>query len=151
MEIREAKLLDLDSLSRLFHTYRHLSVSLDGVSTIQESRRWLKDRLENNEATFLIATKGSNLLGFATLYQGFSSVSLKKYWVLNDLYVLDSARGLGIGSKLLDAVDSYVITTNAKGVELETSVNNVSAQSLYERLGYVENTQYKSYFKAKEL
>ena len=151
MEVREAKLLDLDSLSALFHTYRQLSVSLNGASTIQESRNWLEERLANNEATFLIAIKDSDLCGFATLYQGFSSISLKKYWVLNDLYVLDSARGLGIGSKLLEAVDSYVITTNAKGVELETSVNNISAQSLYERLGYIENTQYKSYFKAKEL
>lgn len=151
MQIREAKLLDLDSLSKLFHSYRLLSVSLDGTSTIQESKSWLENRFKNNEATFLIAIKDGDVLGFATLYQGFSSVSLKKYWVLNDLYVLDSARGLGIGSKLLNAIDSYAIETNAKGVELETSVNNVSAQSLYERLGYVENTQYKSYFKAKEL
>ncbi|WP_435235277.1 GNAT family N-acetyltransferase [Psychromonas sp. PT13] len=151
MQIREAKLQDLDSLSTLFHTYRHLSVSLNGVSTVQESKNWLEERLKNNEAAFLIAIKNSDMLGFATLYQGFSSISLKKYWVLNDLYVLDSARGLGIGSKLLGAVDSYVISTNAKGVELETSIDNVSAQNLYERLGYVENSQYKNYFKSNEL
>ncbi len=37
--------------------------------------------------------------------------------------------------------------TNAKGIELETAVDNKVAQSLYEDLGYIENTRYKTYFK----
>ncbi|WP_435236777.1 GNAT family N-acetyltransferase [Psychromonas sp. PT13] len=150
MEIREAKQLDLESLSLLFHAYRHLSVSLPIASTIQDSKDWLIERFNSKEAIFLIAIDDGNLLGFATLYQGFSSISLRKYWALNDLYVRDKARGKGIGSKLLDAVDRYAITTNAKGVELEVSIGNKSAQHLYEQFGYEENTQYKRYFKTNK-
>lgn len=148
MEIRVAKLFDLKALSRLFHQYRQISVSLDNTHNEQDSKDWLEARLKNDEATFLIALKDNEMIGFATLYQGFSSISLKKYWVLNDLYVTNSARGLGVGSKLLGAIDLYANKTCAKGVELETAVSNKSAQKLYERLGYIENNQYKSYFKA---
>jgi len=151
MEIREASIFELDPLSKLFHAYRQLSVSLDNTCNEQESKNWLEERLKNKEATFLIAIKNGSILGFATLYQGFSSISLKKYWALNDLYVVDEARGLGVGSALLVEVDSYAVATKSKGVELETSIDNVSAQSLYEQLGYLENTQYKSYFKNAEL
>jgi len=150
MEIREAKQLDLESLSLLFHAYRHLSVSLPIASPIQDSKDWLIERFNSKEAIFLIAIDDGNLLGFATLYQGFSSISLRKYWALNDLYVRDESRGQGIGSKLLDAVDRYAITTNAKGVELEVSIGNKSAQQLYEQFGYEENTQYRRYFKTNK-
>ncbi|MFS1450607.1 hypothetical protein BCT99_004805 [Vibrio lentus] len=45
----------------------------------------------------------------------------------------------------------YARDTNAKGIELETSLDNVVAQLLYEELGYLENTKYKQYFKQVKL
>ena len=41
----------------------------------------------------------------------------------------------------------FVLDTNAKGVDLETAISNTMAQSMYEKLGYVGNPKYKSYFK----
>lgn len=147
MKIREATMSDIKPLAKLFHAYRLLSVSLENTGSEQSSENWLTERIKEKEAIFLIAIRGQDLLGFATLYQGFSSVSLKKYWLLNDLYVVNNARGLGIGSSLLSEVEAFSIATRSKGVELETSIDNLSAQSLYEQIGYQENTQYKSYFK----
>ena len=94
-----------------------------------------------------MAERNGSFIGFATLYQGFSSVSLQKYWTLNDLYVKDEARGLGVGNALMAKADQFALDTNAKGIELETAISNTVAQSMYEKLGYVENTKYKSYFK----
>lgn len=48
---------------------------------------------------------------------------------------------------VMDKVDEYAVQTHSKGVELETSIDNLVAQSLYKKLGYIENTQYKRYFK----
>ena len=47
----------------------------------------------------------------------------------------------------MEFAERYAKKTNAKGIELETAVDNKVAQSLYEDLGYVENTRYKTYFK----
>ncbi|HIF6002393.1 TPA: N-acetyltransferase family protein [Vibrio parahaemolyticus] len=151
MEFREAKIEDLKLLSKLFHSYRQLSVSLDNAAPESESSDWIESRLKDGSGVFLLATADKQVLGFATLYQGFSSVSLNKYWVLNDLYVSKSARGLGLGRALMEYAETYAKNTNAKGIELETSLDNVVAQSLYEDLGYMENTQYKTYFKKVQL
>lgn len=147
MEIRTASIDDVAELSLLFHAYRQLSVSLDHSATITESKNWLKDRIDNGEAAFLVAENNGSIIGFATLYQGFSSISLQKYWILNDLYVRDEARGLGVGSALMAEADKLAVGTNTKGIELETAISNTLAQSMYEKLGYVENTKYKRYFK----
>ncbi|EMP4115387.1 GNAT family N-acetyltransferase [Vibrio parahaemolyticus] len=151
MKFREAKIEDLEQLSKLFHSYRQLSVSLDNSAPESESADWIESRLKDGSGVFLLATADEQVLGFATLYQGFSSVSLNKYWVLNDLYVSKSARGLGLGRALMEYTETYAKSTNAKGIELETSLDNVVAQSLYEDLGYLENTQYKRYFKKAQL
>ncbi|MBR9876657.1 GNAT family N-acetyltransferase [Vibrio sp. J1-1] len=151
MKFREAKIEDLDQLSKLFHSYRQLSVSLDNSAPESESADWIESRLKDGSGVFLLATADEQVLGFATLYQGFSSISLNKYWVLNDIYVSKSARGLGLGRALMEYIEAYAKSTNAKGIELETSLDNVVAQSLYEDLGYLENTQYKRYFKKAQL
>ena len=49
------------------------------------------------------------------------------------------------------STSSYAVATKSKGVELETSIDNFSAQSLYKQFAYPENTHYKSYFKNAEL
>ncbi len=148
MEIRTADLKDVEELSHLFHAYRQLSVSLENSATITDSEQWLEDRISHGEAAFLVAEINGSFVGFATLYKGFSSVSLQKYWTLNDLYVKDEARSLGVGNALMAKADKFALDTNAKGIELETAISNTVAQSMYEKLGYVENTKYKSYFKS---
>ena len=97
MEFREARIEDIEQLSKLFHTYRQLSVSMDSTATESESSDWIASRLNDGSGVFLLAISKEQVFGFVTLYQGFSSVSLKKYWVLNDLYVSTSARGTGLG------------------------------------------------------
>jgi ribosomal protein S18 acetylase RimI-like enzyme len=151
MEFREARIEDLEQLSKLFHSYRQLSVSIDSTATESESSDWIASRLNDGSGVFLLAIAKEQVIGFVTLYQGFSSVSLKKYWVLNDLYVSTNARGTGLGRALMEFAETYAKSTNAKGIELETSLDNVVAQSLYEDLGYLENTKYKQYFKKVQL
>ena len=48
-----------------------------------------------------MALDENNPIGFVQLYPSFSSVSMKRTWVLNDLYVKESVRGKGFGEKLI--------------------------------------------------
>jgi|TARA_R110002020_G_scaffold447851_1_gene660320 GNAT superfamily N-acetyltransferase len=72
---------------------------------------------------------------FTQLYPSFSSVSTQRTYILNDLYVSEVHRNKGIGEALMERAKQFAISEGAKGITLETEVNN-PAQHLYERLGW---------------
>ena len=49
-----------------------------------------------------MAFEEGNPVGFVQLYPSFSSVSMVRSWVLNDLYVKESARKKGFGEELFE-------------------------------------------------
>lgn len=146
MEYRIASAEDLIPLSVLFHEYRSTSISLEDLAELTDTQAWVVSRFHHDDAIFILAIEGEKLVGFITLYQGFSSVSLQKYWILNDLYVRITVRGKGCAKALMVFAHDYAVHTGAKGIELETGEHNMIAQNLYADLGYVENTHYKHYF-----
>ncbi|MFK7844855.1 MAG: N-acetyltransferase family protein [Rhodothermales bacterium] len=134
MEVVRAGLEHLDRLSKLFDGYR---VFYKQASDMNKARAFLKDRLENNESViFAVETPEGDLLGFTQLYPLFSSVSARRIWQLNDLFVAGHARRKGVAQMLMDAARLFAIETGAKGLALETGVDNTGAQALYEKLGY---------------
>lgn len=55
---------------------------------------------------------------------------------LDGIFVADTARGRGVGSTLLNAVDDHARALGAQQVELDVIDTNPRAQALYERVGY---------------
>ena len=142
--IKKASLSDLEGISRLFDAYR---VFYKQPSDLALASRFLNDRFENNESIIFCAKNQNNdYLGFTQLYPSFSSVSAKRLWILNDLFVSEKARRLGVGKMLLNRAKEFALETNAKGIALETDITNVNAQGLYESLGYIKNTEHYYYF-----
>ena len=87
----------------------------------------------------------SMALGFTQLYPSFSSVSTKRLWILNDLFVSDEARRFGVARALMEKARIFAIETDAKGLILETALDNEPAQALYESLGYTRDDEYYRY------
>lgn len=143
MSIRKAALNELHSLTELFDSYR---VFYKQESDIEGARAFLKERLVNEDSVVFIAYDESNAVGFVQLYPTFSSVSMKRSWILNDLYVHTSARKKGFGEKLIKKAIEFAEETGAKGVSLETGYDNVTAQSLYEKIGFTKESNYFYYF-----
>ena len=105
------------------------------------AQEFLGDRLNNLESVIFCAyTSDERCVGFAQLYPSFSSVSAKRIWILNDLFVLESVRGMGIGTKLLSEIEAFGEESQAKGILIETTVSNTGAQKLYESKGYQKVT-----------
>lgn len=146
MKIKEASIKDIDKLTPIFHEYREISVSHEEGSSIEDSKNWLCDRIRNGQAVIFIAIDDGDIVGFCTLYQGFSSISLKKYWIFNDLYVVPTCRKKGYAKLLISEVQQYSVASDSKGVELETAHSNKLAQTLYENFEFKENDLYKRYF-----
>jgi ribosomal protein S18 acetylase RimI-like enzyme len=143
MSIQKATLNELNFLTELFDSYR---VFYKQESDLEGARAFLKERLVNEDSVVFIAYDESNPVGFVQLYPAFSSVSMKRSWILNDLYVNSSARKKGIGEKLIMKAIEFAEETGAKGVSLETGHDNVTAQSLYEKIGFKKESNYFYYF-----
>ncbi|MFE4241602.1 GNAT family N-acetyltransferase [Peribacillus butanolivorans] len=143
MGIQKATLNELDSLTELFDLYR---VFYEQTSNLEGAREFLKERLTNEESVIFMAFDGDNPIGFVQLYPSFSSVSMMRSWVLNDLFVKGKARKKGFGEKLLKAAIAFAKETGAKGVSLETDKDNGNAQKLYEKIGFIRESNYFYYF-----
>lgn len=89
MEIVLAKFEDLEEVSRLFDQYR---VFYKKSSNIEAARTFLQERFQKNESTMFVARDQELMVGFTQLYPSFSSVSLKRTWILNDLFVEEPYR-----------------------------------------------------------
>lgn len=137
--IRQAALTDLESLSVLFDGYRQFY----GQDTdVTAAKAFLAARFEHGESVLLIAHEGETPVGFTQLYPSFSSVSLGRIYILNDLFVHESGRRKGVGSKLLAAAVNYAKTVGAIRLALSTANDNTSAQALYEMEGWERDDDY---------
>jgi ribosomal protein S18 acetylase RimI-like enzyme len=137
--IRKAALQDLDELTILFDAYRTFYKQPGNPEAAKE---FLKERLLHNESVILLAFNASQVIGFTQLYPIFSSVSLKKAWLLNDLYVHPAARRSGAAEALLNSARDHGIATCAKWLLLETARDNFPAQSLYTKNGWIRTEDF---------
>jgi len=139
MTIRQATINDLNQLSVLFAQYR---VFYEQPFEPDEATLFLKERLSKEESIVFIAIENDRYTGFIQLYPSFSSVGMKKIWILNDLFVSANYREKGIGQLLIDHVLAYCKETGRKKVVLSTAYDNINAQKLYEKLGFARSDFY---------
>lgn len=139
IQIRQAALADVGALSVLFDGYRQF---YGRDSDVAAAKAFLTERFDHGESTLFIALEGSEAVGFAQLYPSFSSVSLGRIFILNDLFVSDSARRKGVGAKLLAASTDFAKTVGAIRLALSTAHTNTGAQALYEAQGWVRDDDF---------
>ena len=82
----------------------------------------------------IIAEADGVIVGYATCMLQFSPWMGRDYLFLDDLYVRDEARGLGIGSRLLRHVGALALERGVT-VRWHVEMENRSAQKLYRALG----------------
>ncbi|MBC7683912.1 MAG: GNAT family N-acetyltransferase [Bdellovibrionales bacterium] len=133
IRIRQAILADIEALAVLFDGYRQF---YEQESNLAAAKKFLLDRFNHAESVLFIAHEGSNPIGFAQLYPSFSSVSLGRIYILNDLFVNEFGRRKGAGSQLISAVVDFAKTVGAIRLGLSTALTNTSAQALYESQGW---------------
>lgn len=144
MEIIQAQPCHLPQLVPVFDAYR---VFYQQESDLNLAEAFLRQRIEKQESViFLAIDEKGKALGFTQLYPNFSSVSAKRTWQLNDLYVVKSARRQGVAKALMEHACQFAKRGGVKGIALETAESNHSAQRLYESLGYVKERGTYHYF-----
>ena len=137
--IRKATIQDLDQLTTLFDQYL---LFYKRPSNVEKHKSYLKERLENNEAIIFMAFDDESTdkaIGFTLIYPTFSSILLNKILILNDLYVDSTIRNKGTGEQLILKTVELAKELNIKLVRLRTAKNNIVAQGLYHKMGFVRD------------
>lgn len=142
-EIRRASFHDLDALVPLFDAYRRF---YGQPADEPGARAFLTERLRLEESTVLLARDAQGrALGFTQLYPLFSSVRMARTWLLNDLFVAAEARRQGVAKALLQAAATQARNRGAASLSLSTAHDNLSAQALYESLGWQRELAFRQY------
>ncbi len=89
----------------------------------------------SDDGMLLGAWRDGKLLGYACLYWHFSSTQAVETVLMNDLYVVESARRQGVGRALINASAEVARKRGAHHLEWSTSPDNKSAQRLYDSTG----------------
>lgn len=138
--IRFAQKDDLKHLSELFNSYRCF---YGRNSDLSLAATFLSERFEQKNSVILVAETADHLLaGFAQLYPTFSSVAAQRAWILNDLYISNDYRRLGIATQLINQALAYCRETDAARLSLQTGNDNLQAQALYEQLGFIRENYF---------
>ncbi|WP_025688337.1 GNAT family N-acetyltransferase [Paenibacillus zanthoxyli] len=142
-----AGLEELERIVPLFDEYR---IFYRQESDRAGARAFLEERLRLEESVIFLAVEedsegGKRAVGFTQLYPSFSSVTMQRLWILNDLYVTETARKSGAGALLMETTRKFAEETGTKGLTLTTWTDNFTAQRLYEKQGYVRDDEFYSY------
>ncbi len=133
---------DLDLVAQLFDDYRTF---YNQQSDIQAAKQFLKARLLKEESILFVAKIDDQCVGFTQLYPTFSSVAMKRAFILNDLFVIENYRRHGIAEKLMECAFDFAKQHDARFIALETGVSNTKAQALYEKVGMAVEKDIKHY------
>jgi GNAT superfamily N-acetyltransferase len=139
--IIRASVEQIGQIAPLFDGYRQF---YGQPSNLEAGRRFVLERLSCGESVIFLALDGALGLGFTQLFPSFSSVAMRRLWILNDLFVTPAARRRGVARGLLECAHQFAQETEAKGLVLETAIDN-PAQHLYEALGWQRDRKFYHY------
>ncbi|KGR80935.1 MULTISPECIES: GNAT family N-acetyltransferase [Lysinibacillus] len=124
----------------LFNAYREF---YGQSSDLQQAEQFIQERVMGAESIIFLAYLEEEPVGFAQLFPVFSSVAMKRAFLLNDLFVAKQARKQGVAQALMEQCYIYCQQEDARYMMLETARDNVQAQKLYEKMGMtIDDTVY---------
>jgi ribosomal protein S18 acetylase RimI-like enzyme len=142
ISVREISQNDLPKVAELFDLYRQF---YEQAADAERAYQFIAERFHNGESVILLAEAEKKAVGFCQLYPTFCSVEAVPIYVLSDLYVVPEARKHGAGKALLLAAEAKALAEGKARMDLTTAKTNLSAQSLYESLGWQRDNIYYAY------
>lgn len=142
MKISKAGVDDVTKVAPLFDQYRQFYGQKADLEAAQD---FLRRRMASEESVVFLVYEGGAVVGFVQLYPSYSSVSLKRLWILNDLFVVPEARRKSVARALLHAAEDFARETEAKALTLKTAINNAPARRLYESAGWKRDEDFFQY------
>ena len=113
----------------------HYQAFSDAEETLEVSRRYITEALKDSDGLLYILLKEAQVIGVCTVDLSGNS----NY--LYGLAVAEAYRGQGYGCYLAKSVVNQLIEKNDKAFQIAVEDSNVAAKRLYEKIGFVKQTQ----------
>lgn len=132
MNIQRVTTSHISQVAPLFDAYRQFYKQ---SSNVKDAHQFLEERVQNDQSIIFMATQEGEPAGFVQLYPTFSSISLKRAYILNDLFVHEAFRKHGVGRALIEEAYAFSVSQDAAHIRLQTAQDNHNAQRLYKEMG----------------
>lgn len=148
VSIRRATVADAAGVAPLFERY---CVFYERHPSPGRARAFIEERVRAGDSVILLAeidgapASEAAAAGFIQLYPKWSSTTMHRDWILNDLFVEPAHRRRGIARALMLAAADFARAEGAHSLTLKTQTTNTPAQSLYESLGWVRDDAFITY------
>jgi ribosomal protein S18 acetylase RimI-like enzyme len=130
----------LSELLRLYIAYR---VFYGEAPERERSIAFISERVTQSSGRYFLAWDDtSSAIGFVHLMPSTNTLAMRPIWFLEDLYVDVSARGQGVATALLSYAEEFARSTGAERLTLATAHDNLTAQHIYKKLGYVREEHF---------
>ena len=138
MKLIKATHSDIPALVELLNSLFEQEAEFEPNSETQ-SKALSKIILDPKIGIILIAKEDDKILAMVNLLFTESTALGSKVALLEDMIVLSSSRGRGIGSQLIDYAISEAKKAGCKRITLLTDIENTKAQSFYQKKGFVKS------------
>ena len=138
MKLIKATHSDIPALVELLNSLFEQEAEFEPNSETQ-SKALSKIILDPKIGIILIAKEDDKILGMVNLLFTESTALGSKVALLEDMVILSSSRGRGIGSQLIDYAISEAKKVGCKRITLLTDIENTKAQSFYQKKGFVKS------------
>ncbi|TMV49021.1 GNAT family N-acetyltransferase [Paenibacillus mesophilus] len=132
--IRNAETKDINPLTELMYQYITDFYKRPRPSS-GKIHSLISTLLEHTKGIQFVADKEGELLGFATLYFSFSTTKADKITIMNDLFVVEDARGTGVAQQLFKTCEQFTNENGYAYMSWVTATDNKRAQRFYEKMG----------------
>ena len=148
--IRPGRREDAEAAARLWmqsaeeHT-AHDRIYATAPGAEQMMRRFLADLASSGHSFLFVAESHGRVVGFISgeLREGSPTFRQKTWASVDDVFVEQDYRNLGIGKALLEGVEAWAKERRANGVSLQVAAANERGRKFYEELGFREVSVYE--------
>ena len=141
MTLAQATPADVEELLPLVRAYH----DFEGIhSTDSNRRRALRPLLEEDSKVGRVwwIVEAGKRVGYLVLCFGYSIELGGRDAFLDELFVVPAARGRGLGTAALEAVQAKAADLGVLALHLEVAVDNPRARALYRKAGFVARERF---------
>jgi diamine N-acetyltransferase len=103
----------------------------------EENINWAFQKIINSKNSYIFLIEYSkNIVGMCTLHTLISSVEGGVSGLIEDFYIDEKYRKLGLGQSLVKKVEEFCKKKNYKRIQLLCRPNNINAINFYEKIGF---------------
>jgi ribosomal protein S18 acetylase RimI-like enzyme len=135
-----AEQTDIDVILNLMRQfYTHEKLPLNEFTAQDALSRLIADTTFGRVWLLKIQEKA---IGYVILTFGYSIEFQGRDAFIDEIFIEEDYRGKGIGTKVIEFIESQCRESGIHAIHLEVERENMSAQSLYRKLGFQDHDRY---------